>query len=152
MGEVCFQPLSSNRLKGFTEQISTNMSVVIQIHFDGGCRPNPGRGYGSYQITSDRLNHRVERMDFGDNHTSNTAEYRALIAALKWLKHHTDKSEQLRIFTDSNLVSQQLRGVARVKVEHLKEAWSEAVQLLLPYKAWTVQWHGRENNVRRFGH
>lgn len=126
--------------------------MLIQINFDGGCVPNPGRGYGSYEITSDKWSHRVERMDFGWNCTNNMTEYMSLIAALKWLRHFTDKTEHLRIYTDSNLVQGQLRGRTRVKVEHIKELWAETLQLLLPYERWEINWQPRKHNVKRFGH
>lgn len=84
--------------------------------------------------------------------TNNMAEYQALIAALKWLRHHTDKTESLMIFTDSNLLRQQLTGRARVKVVHLKELFIEVTQLLLCYRSWAINWHGRQANVNRFGH
>ena len=124
----------------------------INIYFDGGCKPNPGRGYGSYQVISEKLNHLALRQDFGPKLTNNMAEYLALIAALKWLRHFTDKTETLIIYTDSTLLMHQLRGRYRVKVVHIKELWQECIQLLLPYHRYEIRWHDRKNNVNRFGH
>ena len=58
---------------------------LIEIHFDGGCRPtNPGNTYGSFEV---QLNHKqvfkASRIELGWG-TNNEAEYRALIEALKW--------------------------------------------------------------------
>src|SRR5579859_3540265 len=59
---------------------------VMRIYFDGGCKPNPGEGYGSYEIDGQPLlyRYRNSRVQFGLM-TSNLAEYHALLHAVKKL-------------------------------------------------------------------
>lgn len=128
----------------------------IRIYFDGGANPNPGRGYGSYEVIGDEsLKHKSLKQEFGSPLTSNQAEYRSLIAALRWLSHHVQHPRavsRVLIFTDSMLVCQQLRKRWKVKVLHIKELVDETRVLLANYPKWEINWHGRHNNVKRFGH
>lgn len=126
--------------------------AVIKIYFDGGCIPNPGRGYGSYEVVSEKFKHRVSRVDFGDNLTNNIAEYMAMIAALKWLRHHAETSDSILLFTDSQLLRKQMLGQYRCKVPHLKEQLIEARHLLRHYQEWKIEWRQRLHNVNQFGH
>ena len=127
---------------------------IIKIYFDGGTRPtNPGNGYGSYEIVSDRINRKVERRELGSNISSNQAEYMTLIEALNWLFHQTDDMEcHLRIFSDSKLLVMQIQGSWKVKCVHIKELVEAVREKLACYNKWEVQWQARENNVSRFGH
>ncbi len=127
----------------------------VTIYFDGGASPNPGKAYGSYSVESQEpaLNHRSIRQQFGDTLTNNQAEYLSLIAALKWLRHHTDPATtSLQIFTDSTLVQGQLGKRWKCKLLHLRELLDEAKLLLAPYSGWRIHWNGRQVNVRKFGH
>lgn len=125
---------------------------LLTIHFDGGCAPtNPGNAYGSYQVESKTVNHRVSRMQFGWG-TCNQAEYLALISALKWLSHQQmEPHTRLQIFSDSLLVVKQVRRKWKARCAHIKELRDEAVELLRPYK-WEINWNSRTVNVEKFGH
>lgn len=136
------------------EQFQHNSKPMrtIQIWFDGGAAPNPGKAYGSYEIQGIGLTHKSLRQQFGEPLTSNQAEYLSLIAALKWLSHHaTPATDRLEIWTDSQLVCHQVRGLWKVRVPHVRELWFETLGLLCPYE-WVIYWHGRQANVERFGH
>lgn len=128
----------------------------VQIHFDGGASPNPGNGYGSYQVSCTQvqaLNHKSVRQQFGSPLTNNQAEYLALIAALKWLSHHSSGQDtKLTIFTDSTLVRGQVGRKWKCKVLHLRELVDEVKQLLSRYQFWSIQWNSRDVNVKKFGH
>lgn len=128
---------------------------IIKVWFDGGAYPtNPGNGYGSYEVQSEGLNHKSHRQEFGRPLTNNQAEYLSLIAALKWLSHNATLPQysRLEIWSDSKLVCHQLTGRYRVKVQHIKELVLEAQELLDIFDGFTISWHGRSNNVSRFGH
>jgi probable phosphoglycerate mutase len=98
------------------------MTVVAYI--DGGARGNPGpAGYGV----------RLERPDgtvieeFGESigiATNNVAEYRGLIAALKWAKQHAHR--ELDVRSDSLLLVQQMLGRYKVKHPGLRPLHAEA--------------------------
>lgn len=112
-----------------------------------GCKPNPGWGYGSFEVSGLE---RRQRLSFGFG-TSNTAEWRALLAALQVLKRFVPSGAQVLIFTDSELVRHQLDGSWRCLKPGLKACRDAAVVLLDGYE-WTIEWQGRLNNVERFGH
>ena len=94
--------------------------LTFEIVFDGGSLGNPGKGYGSYEIThrGDVLRH--TRHEYGDNITNNQAEYQTLIEALKWLASDIGvnaKSAKVVVHGDSLLVINQLTGKWKVKHE-----------------------------------
>lgn len=135
------------------ESQKQHMDMII-IYFDGGCQPNPGKGYGSYETVSDEpmLNHKTCLQAFGERMTCNMAEYMALISALKWLSHREIKDNVVKIYTDSMLVCNQVKGRWKTKLWFLKDLKLEVLRLLGPYKHWQIHWVPRQSNVDRFGH
>ena len=141
---------------------------LIRIYFDGGCKPNPGQGYGSYEILPERLKYHQKNMliQFGFM-TSNMAEYHSLISALKKLWHDSKNGAVLSlteshpictsritldIFSDSKLLVQQMNGRWKCKVAHIVELMDEAHLILKEFGHWKLTWNPREKNVARFGH
>src|ERR671932_2006479 len=55
----------------------------ITLVFDGGSIGNPGRGYGSYQLTVRDKPEQPKRLEFGEQYTNNEAEYDTLLQALE---------------------------------------------------------------------
>ena len=136
----------------------------IKIYFDGGCQPNPGSKYCSYEVVIDGLSViRKERVDLGYG-TNNEAEFEALIEALKDLKAHAAagalKASACSVETDSKIVVKRLTNGNRL---HTKPAWREASERMFNlanrvldfepmFSSFSVRWKGRESNVERFGH
>lgn len=124
------------------------------LYFDGGCWPSGnGKGYGSYEIR-DNDNNVIDcklRIQFGNNLTSNQAEYLSLIEGLKYLINN-HKEVQLKIYSDSNLVVNQVNRAWKCKNNRLKELRAEVLKLLDLFNRWEIKWHGRENNLEKFGH
>lgn len=142
----------------------------FQLWFDGGCKPNPGQGYGSYEIGcssgSSSYESKQSLIQFGFM-TNNIAEYAAMIYGLKKLWHDSKngsvkrKNTEIPIFTrdigldihsDSKLLVQQMNGRWRCKMAHLRELEDESRLLLKEFRHWSIKWLGREHNVKRFGH
>lgn len=97
---------------------------MIRIHTDGGARGNPGPAAIGAVIEWGREN-KVELSEYIGETTNNTAEYTALIAALKQivtlLKTDQIKNEEgIVCYLDSLLVVQQVRGVYKIKQPHLQ--------------------------------
>lgn len=132
------------------------MAFNFEIVFDGGSKGNPGKGYGSYDITLNGQEYdRQIEMPFGDRLTNNQAEYMALIRALKRIAE--DQSVDLLqsnivIRGDSQLVINQLNGVWKVKNANMQPLWAEARGILTEVKTWQAVWHDRSNSVRKLGH
>lgn len=97
----------------------------IDVHCDGGARGNPGPAAIGFTVKTDdgtMLARRAHRIGVA---TNNVAEYRAVIAALSWIREHQEDEKltitSLRIFLDSRLVVNQLQGNFKVKDQHLKK-------------------------------
>ncbi len=137
-----------------TSQVTQTASVPIRLVFDGGSRGNPGQGYGSYQLTVRGKQEAPRQLEFGDNYTSNQAEYDTLIAALEAIvRCASDPARvQLEILGDSELVIKQITGEYKVKAPHLQQRVRRVHELLGQLGSWTATWHARANSVKAFGH
>lgn len=130
------------------------MNMKYMIWFDGGCQPNPGQGYGSWQIIDQdgvQVQYRLKEQFW--YMTNNIAEYRSLNSALLWLiTYGLTLNVDLEIRSDSKLVVEQVNGRWRVKNPNLKPIVQETKELLSHFPAWSLQWNPRQENVNRFGH
>ncbi len=152
--------------KATDNEPETVMATKIKIYFDGGCSPNPGNKYGSYEVwLEDYPILRKSRVEFGHG-TNNEAEFNALQAALEDLRRWSvitgfDLSDaSALVTTDSRIVQNRLMGKNRV---FKKAKWKESSERMfklandiinygLLFNSFTVQWKPREMNVERFGH
>lgn len=129
----------------------------ITIHCDGGSLGNPGRGYGSYEISGEGgVLAESFRVQFGDNLTNNQAEYLALLSALKGLHNLKAQVElekvSLNIISDSRIMVCQLNGGWKCRTIHLQELREEALNLLSAFYEWQATWSSRTVSVDKFGH
>lgn len=128
---------------------------TFEIVFDGGALGNPGRGYGSYEITSEGRVLRHRREEFGDMVTNNQAEYMTLIHALQWLADHLGNERSMAkvlVNGDSKLVLFQLLRKWKVKNEGLRPLHAEATCLVRQFFTVELVWHPRAKSVERLGH
>lgn len=143
---------SQGALPGFDAPKPREFMIV----FDGGSLGNPGKGYGSFEITSKGDPYHVaDRMEYGDNLTNNQAEYMTLIEALKWLSADLgaeSKQATVKIFGDSKLVVSQINGVWKVKNQNMIPLVKEAKELFRKFGTCTIEWHPRAKSVERLGH
>jgi ribonuclease HI len=77
--------------------------------------------------------------------THNVAEYRALIEGLTLARRHG--VPHIRVYTDSELVVDQVNGVSSVRQEHLQELHAAASGLVALFKSIRVSWVPREMNA-----
>ena len=129
--------------------------LTFEIVFDGGSLGNPGKGYGSYEITHRGEVLRRFRHDYGDNVTNNQAEYQTLIEALKWLAEDlgaNSKLAQVQVNGDSLLVINQLTGKWKVKHEGIRPLVQNALAEIKKFGNVKLTWHDRSNSVKRLGH
>jgi ribonuclease HI len=142
---------------GSPTPLSTKSTPYV-ITFDGGADPNPGKGYGSFHISSPTGQELLERRDYsagGRIMTNNQAEYRTLIEALRFLKEKLGPRapvEHVRVDGDSQLVINQLVGKWKVRQEELKPLRNEAAALGSSFGSIEYRWHRRNNSVRLLGH
>jgi probable phosphoglycerate mutase len=97
---------------------------VIVAYIDGGARGNPGpAGYG-VRIENDRGEFITEFCAAIGHATNNVAEYRALLAALRYAGDHGHTT--LTVRSDSLLLVQQMNGHYKVKHPGLQPLHREA--------------------------
>lgn len=136
---------------------------LIQIWFDGGCKPNPGAGYGSYLIKSSTVQIEKLLLQHPGLMTCNTAEYQTMIQCLKKCWHECEhggwkelvgqpKECRLQIHSDSKLLVQQVNGRWKIKTRHIEELARESQLWLGLFGAWCLNWNPRQVNVNKFGH
>lgn len=102
------------------------MSRSIEIFIDGASRGNPGPS-GIGVVFSDDKNIVKKIFKFIGNATNNVAEYTALIYALQ--EALIDRYENVKIKSDSELLTKQIRGEYRVKNENLKPFYEQFLHL-----------------------
>lgn len=127
----------------------------FDIVFDGGSLGNPGRGYGSYEITQNGRVVRRQREEYGNRVTNNQAEYLTLIRALQWLAESIGADAgmtRVLVNGDSQLVLNQLLGRWKVKNEGLRTLYTQAARLVEGFERVDLVWHPRARSVERLGH
>jgi ribonuclease HI len=102
----------------------------LKIFSDGGARSNPGPAAIAFIIKSDNCILKTYA-EFIGVHTNNQAEYRALIAAMKFA---SDKTPKITCYLDSELVVKQVNGEYSVRNLKLKDLWKEVQNLRKCFK------------------
>lgn len=99
----------------------------IHVYTDAAARGNPGPAAISYSIYDDLW--RVLESDAKriESTTNNSAEYQALIWAMKRASIHTDSDAVF--YSDSELMINQIRGDYRVRDQNLGRLFDEVVIL-----------------------
>jgi phosphoribosylglycinamide formyltransferase-1 len=116
----------------------------IIAHIDGGSRGNPGPAAAAYVLNSASGIQLEAKAFFLGQTTNNVAEYTSLIKALEAAA--LIGSEQLSVFSDSELLVKQINGQYRVKSEQIRPFYQQAVCLLEKFKSWKVQHVIRDKN------
>jgi ribonuclease HI len=100
----------------------------VTVHIDGGSRGNPGEaGVGVY--FQDRAGAPLQSISrYIGRATNNTAEYQALLVALSRAREAGVR--HLRVFSDSELLVNQVNGRYRTTVPHLQQYLQEAIRLM----------------------
>lgn len=130
-------PSSAHRKRLHTTDDDTeDDGCVIQMHFDGGARNNPGcAGSGAViqvQNTEIRLRYFV-----GMNATNNVAEYHGLRVGLSQIEEQLqkqsdllDKNIAIKVFGDSNLIINHMLGIYKCKNANLKVIFDECNEIV----------------------
>jgi ribonuclease HI len=128
------------------------------IVFDGGSEGNPGFGYGSYAVITRDGRQRIRRLDFGNDMTSNEAEYDTLIAALEDVSERVESAGKraadfsVEVRGDSNLVLRQVRGEWKAKDERMRQRRDIVRSLLSRFGGYRLVDQPREESERVLGH
>ncbi|GFH49677.1 hypothetical protein CTEN210_06153 [Chaetoceros tenuissimus] len=130
-------PSSAHRKRLHTTDDNTeDDGCVIEMHFDGGARNNPGcAGSGAViqvQNTEIRL-----RFFVGMKATNNVAEYHGLRVGLSQIEEQLQKQSDLldkniviKVFGDSNLIINHMLGIYKCKNANLKVIFDECNEIV----------------------
>ena len=114
------------------------------IYFDGASRGNPGRAGAGVWMTDGEGRKVSEMSRYLCHKTNNEAEYWALLLGLREAKRLGGKS--LHIFTDSELVERQIKGIYRVRDLNLKILHRTVQENLKVFSSFEIQSVPREEN------
>ena len=121
---------------------SESKKNIYYIYTDGASRGNPGpAAYGFVFLKEDVLIH--QKSSFIGKATNNTAEYLAIINALKDAIKYTNG--HIKVFSDSQLVVCQINGLYRVNNSHLLVLRHEIHELCEKFKKAEFFHVGRNN-------
>jgi ribonuclease HI len=99
--------------------VAKNMRLTIFT--DGASRGNPGPSSYGFVILDARGKVLYKEGKYIGQTTNNVAEYRAVLAALQYVKDHLGAvSQGVELLADSKLVAEQLSGRYKIKAAHLK--------------------------------
>lgn len=101
---------------------------VLQLHFDGGSRGNPGPAGIGVSISDESGKPIYEMGDFLGTCTNNVAEYTALVRGVA--AAIALGATKLLVKADSELVVKQVNGIYKVKSPDLKPLHEEALRLM----------------------
>ena len=116
----------------------------LVLYIDGASRGNPGRAGAGVWITNGEGEKISEVSRFLGHKTNNEAEYWALLLGLREAKRL--RGDRIQIFTDSQLVERQIKGVYRVRDSNLKALHRTVLQNLNTFSSFEIKSIPREEN------
>src|SRR6202140_366184 len=137
-------PKASGRLFAEPESPSSRIEGAYTANIDGAARGNPGpASYGVVFRKPDGTP--LESLGkYIGRHTNNVAEYYALIAALDYAA--ANGIRRLRVYSDSQLIVNQIKGLYKVKPPVLPPRHERAKKQAASLEAFTIQYVPREQN------
>ncbi len=117
---------------------------ILRLYVDGASRGNPGEAGAGFYLIDEDGNAILKGMRFLGRMTNNAAEYQALILGLRETLGVGGTS--IEIFTDSELVAKQIKGIYNVRDRHLRRLHREAVELLGKFHRYEMIPIRREDN------
>ncbi len=116
----------------------------LVLYIDGASRGNPGRAGAGIWITNGEGEKISEVSRYLGHKTNNEAEYWALLLGLREAKRL--RGDRIKIFTDSQLVERQIKGVYRVKDLNLRTLHGRVIQNLKVFSSCEIESVPREEN------
>jgi len=118
--------------------------LQFDLYVDGASKGNPGRAGAGVWMTNQEGKRLVEMSRYLGEKTNNEAEYWALLVGLREAKRLGGRS--VRIFTDSELIARQVKGIYRVKDSNLKGLHKEVMENLRAFASFEIESIPREDN------
>ena len=132
------------KFAGDTGEENTIGKMSATLYCDGASRGNPGPSGAGIVLLDENDDLLFELSRFLDEGTNNEAEYKALLRGLDAAADLGIRS--LRIFSDSELVVNQLLGTYRVRNPRLQPLFDEAMYRLKQFDDYAIFYVKRELN------
>ena len=107
----------------------------IIIYTDGASRGNPGKSASGFAVyEGEKLI--KEDVLYNNIATNNYAEYKAVIGALTWCKNNLKNIKEINctVYSDSQLVVNQLNRAYKVKSERILELYRKVNEIAKDFK------------------
>jgi ribonuclease HI len=118
----------------------------LLIYIDGASRGNPGPAGAGVVIFGPEGETLAEEYVYIGEATNNVAEYRAFLLALQ--KAREMRATRVQVFTDSELLYRQMKGLYRVRDSKLAALFQEAISLSKEFQQLRLQHVLRSENKR----
>ena len=118
---------------------------MIVLRSDGASRGNPGKAGIGYVLYDGEMGTLETSGEFIGTTTNNVAEYAALLAGLEAAKKYG--AAEIRMETDSRLLSEQVRGAWKIKSPALRPYLRKVHACLASYRKWEIRHIPREENT-----
>lgn len=116
---------------------------ILEIYIDGASKGNPGlAGIGVVICKNGEVIGNVSK--FIGETTNNVAEYKALVFALQ--EALIEGADKVRVFSDSQLLVNQINGEYKIKSEHLKLLYEQAAHLKKGFQFFEISHIARTQN------
>jgi len=123
---------------------SAQDGLQLFIYIDGASKGNPGRAGAGIWIANGTGRKLLEMSRYLGQKTNNEAEYWALLLGLRQAKQL--RGRFLHVFTDSELIERQVKGLYRVKDLKLKALHKAVALNLKEFASFEIQSIPREEN------
>ena len=120
------------------------MDLQLNLYIDGASKGNPGMAGAGVWMTNQEGKELLGISRYLGHKTNNEAEYWALIIGLRQAQRWGGGS--IHIFTDSELIARQVKGVYRVKDSNLKGLHKEVMENLKAFSSFEIESIPREEN------
>lgn len=114
------------------------------IYFDGASKGNPGKAGAGVWIKNENGDEIARISRYLGEKTNNEAEYLALLLGLREAKRRGSNS--VHLFTDSELIEKQVKGLYRVRNIDLKGLYKKVIQSKKGFSSFEIEFIPREKN------
>ena len=125
--------------------MSSESLTALTAYIDGASRGNPGDAAYGVRVVEAGGEEVARFGDYLGQQTNNVAEYRALVAALRWARERGVGC--LEVVSDSELLVRQMNGRYRVKSAGLRPLFEEARALAGELGSFRIRHVRRDRNV-----
>jgi ribonuclease HI len=141
--------LSREDLQAMFQEVADSyqarQSGYWRLFCDGASRGNPGPAGAGAVLLNPSGHPQGQAVRFLGQATNNTAEYQALLLGLELAREKG--ARRLQVFSDSQLLVEQINGGYQVKSPHLKPFWRQAMNMLQKFEAYAISHIDRAMNT-----